>query len=127
MIAQASMVSMETLVVPLLRLWHGWSCDALAVFLMAVATSGVVGLAVLLSSSPPPPPPPSLSLPPHLSLCHSRARALSLSHYLPLSLSHSRIHGISLLQTVCTPHSTHSHARSLAHTLIYAHIQWSEH
>ena len=45
--AQLALVSVEVLVPPLLRMWRGWSCDAIAVFLIAVAASGVTGLALL--------------------------------------------------------------------------------
>lgn len=44
--AQMALVSIEVLVPPLLRMWRGWSCDAIAVFLIAVAASGVTGLAL---------------------------------------------------------------------------------
>jgi hypothetical protein len=46
-VAQTALVSIEVLVPPLLRMWRGWSCDAIAVFLIAVAASGVMGLALL--------------------------------------------------------------------------------
>ena len=46
-VAQLALVGIEVMVPPLLRLWRGWSCDAIAVFMMCVAACGVVGLAVL--------------------------------------------------------------------------------
>lgn len=42
-----ALVCFETLVAPMMRIWAGWSVDAVAVLMMAIAASGVVSLATL--------------------------------------------------------------------------------
>jgi len=46
-LAQVALVSIETLVAPIVRIWGGFTCDAMAIFMMGLAASGVVGLALV--------------------------------------------------------------------------------